>query len=60
MRLFEEQAVWEREDLMPAHDRLVAEPSSALSIEEVERNLEAKRLQRATLWRGSKLISNRE
>jgi Arc/MetJ-type ribon-helix-helix transcriptional regulator len=42
----EERDRWEREVLMPAHNRLTANPSSAISLEEVEKNLEAKRRQR--------------
>jgi len=42
----EERGRWEREVLMPAHDRLMADPSSAIPLEEVERNLEARRRQR--------------
>ena len=61
MRLFEEREVWEREVLMPAHDPLIADSPSAVTIEEVEENLEAKRSQRVilTLRLGSKLIRNR-
>ena len=39
----EQQARWEREVMLPAHDRLIAEPSFAISLETLERNLEAKR-----------------
>jgi putative addiction module CopG family antidote len=42
----EEREHWEREVLIPAHDRLMADPSSAIPIEQVERNLEARRRQR--------------
>jgi putative addiction module CopG family antidote len=42
----EERERWEREVLLPAHDRLTADPSSAIPIEQVERNLEARRRQR--------------
>ena len=42
----EEREHWEREVLIPAHDRLMAKPSSAIPIEQVERNLEARRRQR--------------
>jgi Arc/MetJ-type ribon-helix-helix transcriptional regulator len=42
----EERERWEREVLLPAHDRLMADPSSAIPIEQVERNLEARRRQR--------------
>jgi putative addiction module CopG family antidote len=42
----EERERWEREVLLPAHDRLMANPSSAIPIEQVERNLEARRRQR--------------
>ena len=42
----EEREHWEREVLIPAHDRLMANPSSAIPIEQVERNLEARRRQR--------------
>ena len=42
----EEREHWEREVLIPAHDRLMANPSSAIPIEQVERNLEALRRQR--------------
>jgi Arc/MetJ-type ribon-helix-helix transcriptional regulator len=40
---------WEREVVVPAHDRLMADPSSAISIEEVERHLEERRRQRRQL-----------
>ncbi len=39
----DERERWEREVLLPAHDRLMANPSSAVSIDQVERNLEARR-----------------
>ena len=39
----EERERWEREVLVPAHDRLMANPSSAIPLELVEKNLEAKR-----------------
>ena len=39
----EERERWEREVLLPAHDRLMADPSSAIPIEQAERNLEARR-----------------
>ena len=42
----EERERWEREVLLPAHDRLMADPSSAIPIEQVEQNLEARRRQR--------------
>jgi antitoxin ParD1/3/4 len=42
----EERARWEQEVLLPAHDRLMADPSSAVSTEQVEKNLEARRRQR--------------
>jgi Arc/MetJ-type ribon-helix-helix transcriptional regulator len=42
----EERDRWEREVLIPAHDRLMANPSSAIPLEEVEKNLEARRRQR--------------
>ena len=42
----EERERWEREVLLPAHDRLMTDPSSAIPIEQVERNLEARRRQR--------------
>ncbi len=42
----EERERWEREVLLPAHDRLMADPSSAIPIEQVERNLEARRRRR--------------
>lgn len=42
----EERERWEREVLMPAHDLLMADPSSAIPLEQVERNLEARRRQR--------------
>jgi antitoxin ParD1/3/4 len=37
---------WEREVLLPIHDRLMANPSSAIPLEQVEKNLEARRRQR--------------
>jgi Arc/MetJ-type ribon-helix-helix transcriptional regulator len=40
---------WEREVVVPAHDRLMADPSSAIPIEEVERHLEERRRQRRQL-----------
>jgi Arc/MetJ-type ribon-helix-helix transcriptional regulator len=40
---------WEREVVVPVHDRLMADPSSAIPIEEVERHLEEKRRQRRQL-----------
>jgi Arc/MetJ-type ribon-helix-helix transcriptional regulator len=43
----DEQARWEREVLIPAHDRLMADPSTAISLETLERNLEARRRARA-------------
>jgi len=39
----EERERWEREVLLPAHGRLMASPSSAIPIEQVEQNLEAER-----------------
>jgi putative addiction module CopG family antidote len=42
----DERERWEHEVLVPAHDRLMANPSSAIPIEQVERNLEARRRQR--------------
>ncbi len=42
----EERERWEREVLLPAHDRLMANPSSAIPIEQVERNFEVRRRQR--------------
>ena len=42
----EERESWEREVLLPAHDQLMTNPSSAVPIEQVERNLEALRRQR--------------
>lgn len=43
----EEQARWEQEVLLPAHDRFLADPSSAIPFEEVERYLEACRRERS-------------
>ena len=43
----EERERWEREVLIPAHDRLMANPSSAIPIEQVERNLKARRRARS-------------
>jgi chorismate-pyruvate lyase len=37
---------WEREVLIPAHDELMANPSSGIPIDQVERNLEARRQRR--------------
>ncbi|HUD22821.1 MAG TPA: hypothetical protein VMQ60_08265 [Acidobacteriaceae bacterium] len=42
----DERERWEREVLLPAHDRLMANPASAIPIEQVERNLEVRRCQR--------------
>ena len=42
----EERERWEREVLIPAHDHFMANPSSGISLEEVERSLEARRRQR--------------
>jgi antitoxin ParD1/3/4 len=42
----EERELWEREVLLPAHERLMANPSSAIPSEEVERGLETSRRQR--------------
>jgi antitoxin ParD1/3/4 len=39
----EEREYWEQQVLLPAHDQLMANPASAIPIEEVERNLAAKR-----------------
>jgi antitoxin ParD1/3/4 len=39
----EERQRWEREVLLPAHDRLMANPSSAISLQQVERDLAAGR-----------------
>jgi Arc/MetJ-type ribon-helix-helix transcriptional regulator len=44
--LSEEQRRWEQEVLMPGHDRLMADLSTGLTVEEVERNLEISRRQR--------------
>jgi antitoxin ParD1/3/4 len=41
----DEREHWEREVLVPAHDRLMADTSSAIPIEQVEQNLEARRLE---------------
>jgi Arc/MetJ-type ribon-helix-helix transcriptional regulator len=41
-----ERERWEQEVLLPAHDRLMADPKSALSFEEVQHSLEAKRRER--------------
>jgi Arc/MetJ-type ribon-helix-helix transcriptional regulator len=45
----EEQERWEREVVVPAYNRLMADPSSAIPIEEVERHLEERRRQRRQL-----------
>ncbi len=42
----EEQARWEREVLVPTHERLIANPDSAVSLEAVRRGLEARRRER--------------
>jgi putative addiction module CopG family antidote len=42
----EERALWEKAVLLPAHDRLMANAESALSLSEIERNLEAARSKR--------------
>ena len=39
----EEQRRWEQEVLIPIHDRLMANPSSAIPVEEVIHNLKARR-----------------
>jgi Arc/MetJ-type ribon-helix-helix transcriptional regulator len=44
----EERELWEREVLLPSLDRFMADPASAIPIEEVERRLAAARLQRST------------
>lgn len=47
--LQEEEAArkrWERAVLIPAHDELMADPASGIPIDEVERNLEARRQRR--------------
>jgi putative addiction module CopG family antidote len=41
-----EQERWEQEVLIPTHDYLMANPASAIPLEQVERNLEARRHQR--------------
>jgi antitoxin ParD1/3/4 len=43
----EERERWERKVLMPAHDRLMANPSSAIPLEQIEKNLEARRRERS-------------
>jgi Arc/MetJ-type ribon-helix-helix transcriptional regulator len=45
----EEQERWEREVVVPAYNRVMADPASAIPIEEVERHLEERRLQRRQL-----------
>jgi putative addiction module CopG family antidote len=45
-REVDEQERWEREILAMAHDRVLVDPGSLLSVEEVERSLEAKRRER--------------
>jgi Arc/MetJ-type ribon-helix-helix transcriptional regulator len=45
----EERERWEREVVVPAYNRLMADPSSAIPIEEVERHLEERRRQRRQL-----------
>ncbi len=42
----EELARWEREVVVPAYDRLMANPASAVSFEQVQEGLEARRLER--------------
>jgi antitoxin ParD1/3/4 len=42
----EERERWEREVLLPSHDRLMADPTSAVSFEEVQQGLESKRRER--------------
>jgi Arc/MetJ-type ribon-helix-helix transcriptional regulator len=42
----EEQARWERDVLVPAHERMMAEPDSAISLDAVRQGLEAKRRER--------------
>lgn len=42
----EERRQWEQKVLIPAHDQLMAHPSTAIPIDEVERNLELRRQQR--------------
>lgn len=42
----EELERWEREVVVAAHDRVVADPSSAIPIDEVMRRLEADRAER--------------
>jgi Arc/MetJ-type ribon-helix-helix transcriptional regulator len=39
----EEQARWEREVLVPVHERLIANPDSAVSLEAVRQGLETRR-----------------
>jgi hypothetical protein len=41
----DEQKLWEKNVLIPTHDRLMENPSFAIPIEQVERNLEARRLE---------------
>jgi Arc/MetJ-type ribon-helix-helix transcriptional regulator len=43
----EEREAWERNVLMPSHDRLVANPSSAIPLEKVKQHLEARRRERS-------------
>jgi len=42
----EERRRFEREEVIPAHDELIADPSSAIPMEQVRHNLEAARRQR--------------
>jgi Arc/MetJ-type ribon-helix-helix transcriptional regulator len=42
----EEQARWEREVLVPTHERMMAEPDSAVSLEAVRQGLETRRRER--------------
>ncbi|MGD0798702.1 MAG: hypothetical protein ABR910_13360 [Acidobacteriaceae bacterium] len=44
----EEQTRWEREVLVPAHERMMANPDSAISLEAVRQGLEAKRRERVS------------
>jgi antitoxin ParD1/3/4 len=42
----EQQALWEREVLIPAHERLMAEPDSAVTVDVVLAELEVARQER--------------
>jgi hypothetical protein len=45
-----ERERWERKVLLPTHDRLMANPLSAIPLEQVEQNLEAQRYLPRPRW----------